>query len=227
MAYKRTETYDGVTKMNKALYDNLQDGIDESIGTICNIAGADKYNENKIYKNGDKCIINNKIYSKKGDMADDTVLPYQFDISEWEEISIMSDIMIQMSAMQSSIEAIINGLEEKFGDGGLYMKNWRIEVNESSVLINSNYEVIAPADNFLLFYHTWTSGSFPIPTLTSDASEFSYECVMNFTNNFVLQGYTYPIYAIFYSISCKKGDKIIIHPQIGGDKRPMSIVSIY
>ena len=50
---------------------------------------------------------------------------------------------------------------------------------------------------------------------------------MNFTNNFVSQGYTYPIYAIFYSISCKKGDKIIIHPQIGGDKRPMSIVSIY
>lgn len=29
MAYKRIPTQDGVTKMNKVLYDNLQDGIDE------------------------------------------------------------------------------------------------------------------------------------------------------------------------------------------------------
>lgn len=30
MAYKRIVTQDGVTVMNKDLYDNLQDGIDES-----------------------------------------------------------------------------------------------------------------------------------------------------------------------------------------------------
>lgn len=38
MAYSRRETADGVTVMNKELYDNLQDGIEEAKRDIANIS---------------------------------------------------------------------------------------------------------------------------------------------------------------------------------------------
>lgn len=228
MAYKRTETYDGVTKMNKTLYDNLQDGIDESIGTICNIVGADKYNENKIYKNGDKCIINNKIYSKTGDMADDTVLPHPFDISEWEEISIMTDIMIQMSAMQSSIEAIINGLEEKFGDGGLYMKNWKIIKNESPSGLGINtIKFIAPANDFIVVYHN--DGPY-----VKVGNETAPEIVGAEYEQILYNRYWTNVYGGMqiglYSLHCNKGDEITMNISKYGSEsydRFLSLVLIY
>lgn len=38
MAYSRRDTKDGITVMNKELYDNLQDGIEEAKRDIANIS---------------------------------------------------------------------------------------------------------------------------------------------------------------------------------------------
>lgn len=40
MAYNRQNVIDGETVMNKALYDNLQDGIDESLSKIDTLGDA-------------------------------------------------------------------------------------------------------------------------------------------------------------------------------------------
>lgn len=82
MAYFRRDVQDHVTKMTKELYDNLQDGIDESKGDIktlqeevvllkeesTNTGGVisdseeDVFSEDKEYKAGDLVIYNNVLY---------------------------------------------------------------------------------------------------------------------------------------------------------------------
>ena len=44
MAYNRREVEDGITIMNKDLYDNLQDGIEEAKGSTHNVSESTVYN---------------------------------------------------------------------------------------------------------------------------------------------------------------------------------------
>lgn len=57
MAYSRREVEDHITVMNKDLYDNLQDGIDEAKNDI---EDSKKVHE-ELEKKFDDCVLNNEL----------------------------------------------------------------------------------------------------------------------------------------------------------------------
>lgn len=198
--YQRIETTDHVTVMNKALYDNLQDGIDELRGELG--------------------MSNSTSGGGTGETPDN---PSGESIRD-----ILSSQTLLLSELKFSMESILKGFEEKFG-GGLYMKNWKVEVNEDSVVLGS-YSIIAPEDSFLLFYHCWQSvNNLTLPALSCTGNEdFTSECILNFSKYFRTQGYDYPIVVAFFLITCKKGDLITLSPSPqDSSSRPIKIVSIY
>lgn len=113
MAYFRRDVQDHVTKMTKELYDNLQDGIDESKGDIktlqekvvllkeesANTGGVisdskeDVFSEDKEYKVGDLVIYNNALYKFIEDK-----LP-----GEWNEIVCIRTNFIELGKIINSI----------------------------------------------------------------------------------------------------------------------------
>lgn len=120
MAYFRRDVQDHVTKMTKELYDNLQDGIDESKGDIktlhqeevvllkeesTNTGGVisnskeDVFSEDKEYKAGDLVIYNNVLYKFIEDKSP----------GEWVEEFVYTTTVIEEILNNSYVQVLYDG----------------------------------------------------------------------------------------------------------------------
>lgn len=113
--YQRIETTDHVTVMNKALYDNLQDGIDELRDSFGLSDESKVYNSSYLYKSGDLCIHDNKIYRCKENMSENTEIPHEWVSSEWEETSITDELTLVKSDIKDELESVKSTIEEQSG----------------------------------------------------------------------------------------------------------------
>lgn len=89
--YTRRQVTDHVTKMNKDLYDNLQDGIDEAKSDIQEIketvqgSNENKFSDQKTYVVGDLVTKEGILYKCKTPIE----VPEQWNQEHWEEISLL------------------------------------------------------------------------------------------------------------------------------------------
>lgn len=90
MAYSRRQVTDHVTKMNKDLYDNVQDGIDEckeDLEVVNTMLGSiNEYNPNITYSKGSYVIHGETMYESVVDIT----LPEEWTVEHWKPATVLS-----------------------------------------------------------------------------------------------------------------------------------------
>lgn len=90
MAYQRRQVTDHVTKMNKDLYDNVQDGIDEckqDLGVVNTLLGSiNEYNSNTTYSKGSYVIHGGTMYESVVSIE----LPEEWTVEHWKPATVLS-----------------------------------------------------------------------------------------------------------------------------------------
>lgn len=104
MAYSRRQVTDHVTKMNKDLYDNVQDGIDEckeDLEVVNTMLGSiNEYNPKITYSKGSYVIHGGTMYESIVDIT----LPEEWTIEHWKPATVLS-----------LLQSVSTGVPFKFG----------------------------------------------------------------------------------------------------------------
>lgn len=136
MAYSRRQVTDHVTKMNKDLYDNVQDGIDEckeDLGAVNTVLGSiNEYNPKITYSKGSYVIHGGTMYESVVDIT----LPEEWTVEHWKPATVLSllqsvsaDVPFKFGVDENGNYGFIKDGADTvtpFKQGGIHISSYRI-----------------------------------------------------------------------------------------------------